>query len=228
MNQPPRDSGSWTSTNGDIAFLHSRLCQSPRPAWGKSKWKRFIMAIPQENAGITPKPATRDRLGKIRRETVYLGVHAFFRWRSCQNRRAAWGNSYGNPFIMAISPIKAALTPKLAGAWGKSKWKPFILAIAKKREIRSAKPFGSAKRSGLAKQRGMALGVGAIDDNRPYLRVSPFRAKEGSSPASTRRRRPPAAERKRTFLVHGFLAAHAHHSYRKASIGSRRLARRAG
>ena len=80
-----RDSGSWTRTNGDIAFFRSSLCQNRRPAWGKSKWERFIMAF-----------------------TLFCdGAHA-------KTGDQVWGNSSEKRFIMAISQQKAAITPKLA------------------------------------------------------------------------------------------------------------------
>ena len=81
------------------------------------------------------------------------GDHAFFRSRSCQNRRPAWGNSNGNPFMMAILPRKSgayAKTGDLRTVWGNSERNPFILAIAKQIAIRLAKPLGLAKPFGLA------------------------------------------------------------------------------
>ena len=56
----------------------------------------------------------RPGLGKFEWETVYHGDHAFFRRRSCQNRRIPWGNSQRNPSIMAIPQEKAGIAPKLA------------------------------------------------------------------------------------------------------------------
>ena len=117
-----------------------------------------------------PRP-TND-LGKFEWETVYHGDHAFFRWRSCQNRRPGLGNSQRKPFIMAILHEKAAFMPKPAGAWEKTMRKPFILAIAKPNAIELAKLCGSAKPSGLAKREGISLVVGAINDNKPQIRVS--------------------------------------------------------
>ena len=60
-----------------ISLFSAQACAKARDwVWGKSNGKRFIMATPQEKASLTPKPATRNRLGKIRREPVYLGDSA--------------------------------------------------------------------------------------------------------------------------------------------------------
>ena len=107
--------------------------------------------FPQEKAACTPKTTTFDPLGKIRMgnrlswrfpikrrrlrqnspgglgkfsvEPVYLGDHAFFRWRLCQSRRPAWENSLRNPFMMAIPQEKAgmALKPATRGRLGKNR-----------------------------------------------------------------------------------------------------------
>ena len=53
-------------------------------------------------------------LGKFEWEPVYHGHHAFFRWRSRQNRRRVWENSNGNSFIMAIPQGKTGIAPKPA------------------------------------------------------------------------------------------------------------------
>ena len=71
---------------------------------------------------IAPKPATFDRLGKIR-----MGNRLSWRFRqkkrrSRQNPRSAThglGKTFGKPFMMAISPRKAALMPKPATRLGK-------------------------------------------------------------------------------------------------------------
>ena len=113
VGQSPRDSGSWTRTNGDIAFFRSRSRQNPRlglgkiewetvyhgdsarkrgnhakirdsrPAWEKSIWNRFILAISPENAGITPKPATFDPFGENPSGTRLS-------WRSWSKTRSDW------------------------------------------------------------------------------------------------------------------------------------------
>ena len=44
---------------------------NPQPTWGKSNGKPFMMASPQEKAGITPKRATC--VGKTEAEAVYHG-----------------------------------------------------------------------------------------------------------------------------------------------------------
>ena len=63
--------GRPTATNGDHVFFRSRSCQERRPAWGNSKRKPFIMAIPHEKAVLTPKPA--GGVGKNEGKTVYHG-----------------------------------------------------------------------------------------------------------------------------------------------------------
>ena len=99
MDQSPRDFDPWTRTNGVHAFFRSRLrqnrrpglgkfqwetvyhgvhaffrwrlCQNRRPPWGNSNGKPFMMAIPQEKAAFTPKPA--GGLGKFEAKPVYHG-----------------------------------------------------------------------------------------------------------------------------------------------------------
>ena len=46
--------------------------------------------------------------------TTNPGVHALMGSHSRQSRRPVWEKSNGNPFIMAIRPRKAAVTPKPA------------------------------------------------------------------------------------------------------------------
>ena len=53
--------------------------------WGKSNGKPFIMAIPQQKAGIAPKPTTRDPFGEI-----LSGIR--LSWRSWSKTRAVWRN----------------------------------------------------------------------------------------------------------------------------------------
>ena len=48
------------------------------------------------------------------------GAHA----KAGDNPRTAWENSNGNPFTIAISPRKAALTPKPATGLGKIEAEP--------------------------------------------------------------------------------------------------------
>ena len=126
----------------------------------RQQWRSRFFPV-----ALTPKPATRDPLGKIpaepvyhgdceekrrsrqnRRaalgkfeaEAVYHGDHALLRWRSCQNSRAAWEKSNGNPFMMAIPPRKSgayAKTGDLRPAWENSQRNPFIMAIAEKRGV---------------------------------------------------------------------------------------------
>ena len=92
-------------------FFRSRLCRNPRPFWGNSQRRPFIMAIPQEISGDRAKTGdSRRALGKNIWETVYYGDHAFFRWRSCQTRRLAipgLGKTFWKPFIMASFPSKS-------------------------------------------------------------------------------------------------------------------------
>ena len=136
--------GRLTANNGDHALMgsaHAKTRDDPRPlgknsrgnrhSWpsrffhrpraknrntppplGKILEKPPMMATTLSWTAIAPKPATSS--GKFEWEPVYHGDHAFSRWRSCQSRRPAWGNSLRNPFMMAIPQEKAALTPKPA------------------------------------------------------------------------------------------------------------------
>ena len=129
---------------------------------------------------LTPKPTTRDPLGKIpaeavyhgdcekkrrscqnRRsslgkiewEPVYHGDHAFFRSRLCQNTRSGLGKIEWEPVYHGDSPRKSggyAKAGDLRLAWGNSQRNPFIMATTKPSVIRLAKLFGLAKQEGKA------------------------------------------------------------------------------
>ena len=82
------------------------------------------MAIPHEKAGITPKPATHDRFGEIRLETVYHGDHAFLRWRSCQNRRQGLGKFKVETVYLGDFPKKSGSHAKTRDRLGKIQAEP--------------------------------------------------------------------------------------------------------
>ena len=108
-----RDSGSWTRTNGDIAFFRSSLCQNRRPAWGKSKWERFIMAFTLFCDGAHAK--TRDGLGKIRFETRLS-------WRFRKKKR------------------RSRQSRRLMGGLGKIEWEPVYHGDSSKKSVSRANP----------------------------------------------------------------------------------------
>ena len=108
---------------GRSRFFRSSSRQNRMAAWENSQRNLFIMAVPQEKAALTPKPATLTTLGKFEAET----------------------------FILAITLFLAAITSKLVIGLGKHNAGTFIMAIAKERAIGLAKQFGLAKSSGLAK-----------------------------------------------------------------------------
>ena len=107
-----------TVYHGVHAFLRWRSRQNPRRAGENSIRNPFIMAIPQEKAAITPKPATHGRFGENRMGTrlswrlsqekaavtpkpatferfgeIPRGSRLF--WRSPRNARSDWRNKKG-------------------------------------------------------------------------------------------------------------------------------------
>ena len=125
---------------------------------------------------LAPKPATRDRLGKIPAEPVYHGVHAF-PIALVPKPAATLGKIEMETVYHSDSARKRgnhAKTRDLRAVWENPQWNSLIMAIAEKSPIGSANLFGSAKPWGLAEQEVMAVVVGAIDDDRPRHLLSPF------------------------------------------------------
>ena len=91
---------------------------------------------------LAPKPATRDRLGKIPAEPVYLGVHAYSDRAHAKTGEGFGENRMGTRLCWRFPPEKRRSRQNRQAAWENSKRNPFILAIAKRSAIRSAKPFG--------------------------------------------------------------------------------------
>ena len=171
INQSPRDSGLGTRTNGDHAFFRSSLCQNRRPSWGKSKWKRFIMAFTLYSDGAHAK--ARDGLGKIRFETRLS-------WRFRKKKR------------------RSRQSRRLMGGLGKIEWEPVYLGdcLKKKRRLRQNR----RPSNGLGKFPAEAVYFGDRQETRDRIgetrRVSqtrrggPCRRRRSGSDAATEGRRP--------------------------------------
>ena len=106
--------GEPTADNRVHAFSdrpHAKT-HNPRTAWEKSNGTRLSWRLPVKKR--RSRQNRRTALGKIDWEPVYHGDHAFFRWRSRQNRRPTWEKSMRKPFTMAILQGKAGIAPKPA------------------------------------------------------------------------------------------------------------------